>query len=161
MPQHPIPPERASQQVAWYDNQVFDVGSRVVIDDPAERAAVGAGAGRVVGYEASGPRKGEPFIRVLVQPDLPAPTIVALSPQSLSPEPGAELAGIARTLLTSLQQSLRPDQFSDLVAWLSGPQAAALAADPATRRQRLRLGGLYLPGLVLPELIELAIRIQK
>lgn len=158
MPQHAIPLERASQQVAWYDNQVFDVGSRVSIDDPAERAAIGAAAGRVVGYDASGPRKGEPFIRVLVQPDLPTPTIVALPPQALSPEPGAELAGIARTLLTSLEQSLRPEQFADLRAWLAGPQAAALAADPAIRRQRIRMGGLYLPGLVLPELIALAAR---
>ncbi|HMQ34629.1 MAG TPA: hypothetical protein PKD53_28090 [Chloroflexaceae bacterium] len=144
------------QGVVWYEGLGFDIGARVMIAGAAERAEAGAAAGSVVGFDASGPRPGESFIRVLVQPDGPTPTIVALPPASLEPEAGSELAGLARSILTGLEQSLRPAGFAALLAWLTGDEGRALAATPTIRLQRVRAGGVSIPGLVFPELVELA-----
>jgi hypothetical protein len=149
---------QVSQGGAWYDGEAFDVGDRVAIVDPAERARLGAGAGRVVGYDPSGPLPGESFLRVLVQPDTAEPMIVALPPTAVGPEDGSERIGLARNLLASLEPTMRPERFQALVSWLAGPACAELVADPQIRRRRVRLGGFYLPGLVLPELAELASR---
>jgi hypothetical protein len=151
------PWERASQQGAWYDDQPFDVGQRIVITDPAEQAVAGASAGRVVGYDASGPRRGEDFIRVLVTPDLPDMTIVALPPAALAPEEiPNERSGLALTMLLGLEQSLAPERYLKLLQWFIGDTCARLLADPHLPTQRIRLGGLVIPGLVLPELVTLA-----
>lgn len=146
----------SEQQIVWYENLGFDIGMRVKIVGPAEQALAGAAAGSVVGFDASGPRRGESFIRVLVQPDTATQTIVALPPASLAPEGVSELAGLARSILTGAEQTLGHEKFLLLLRWLAGDQARALAADPAIRRQRVRAGGLYLPGLVFPEMVELA-----
>ncbi|GAB4427765.1 MAG: hypothetical protein OHK0015_10030 [Chloroflexi bacterium OHK40] len=146
----------AAQSIVWYENLGFDIGARVMITDAAERAVAGASAGSVVGFDASGPRPGESFIRVLVQPDTVPPTIVALPPAALAPEAGSEIDGLARTILTGLESALNAEGFARLLAWLSGPEGQALAADPTIRRQRVRAGGLSLPGLVFPELVALA-----
>lgn len=148
--------EKISQGGAWYEGQVYDIGARVEIVDGAAQAEAGAAAGRVVGYDPSGPRPGEDFTRVLVQPDTPTPTIIALPPVTVAPEEGSERAGLARSVLSGLEQSLRPEQFTALLGWLAGPECAVLIADPAIRRQRVRLGGIYLPGLILPERAALA-----
>lgn len=149
---------QVSQGGAWYDGEAYDVGDRVAIVDPAERARAGAAAGRVVGYDPSGPLPGEGFLRVLVQPDTVEPTIVALPPAALEPEEGSERAGLARNLLASLEPTMRRERFRALLEWLAGPACAELVADPQIRRRRVRLGSFYLPGLVLPELAELAAR---
>jgi hypothetical protein len=142
--------------IVWYENQGFDIGARVTIVDPASRALAGAPSGSVVGFDASGPLPGEPFIRVLVQPDGPLVSIVALPPTALSSEDGSELAGLARSILTGAEQSLGPERFRALLRWLAGAEGHAIAADPAVRRQRIRAGGLVLPGLVFPELVAIA-----
>jgi hypothetical protein len=110
----------------------------------------------VVGFDASGPLPGESFIRVLVQPDAPTATIVAIPPAALGPEDGSELHGIALTLLTGAEQSLRPEQFDKLLHWLCGDACKELIASPDIRLQRIRAGEVYIPGLVLPELAALA-----
>lgn len=142
--------------VVWYEGLGFDIGARVVIHGDEARAEAGATAGSVVGFDASGPRPGESFIRVLVQPDGRGPAIVALPPHALAPEAGSEIAGLARSILAGLEQSLTPASFAALLAWLAGEQGRALAVDPSIRLQRVRAGGLAIPGLVLPELVELA-----
>lgn len=142
--------------IVWFENQNFDIGARVSIIDPAAQKAADATAGNVVGYDASGPRPGEPFIRVLVQPDSPTPNIVALPPQALEPERGSDRLGLARSILTGLEQHLAPAHLTQVLEWLRSDACATLCAAPATRRQRIRLGTLTLPGLVLPELAELA-----
>jgi len=147
---------QVSQGGAWYDGEAFDVGARVAIVDQAARAQAGAAAGRVVGYDPSGPLPGEPFLRVLVQPDTVEPTIVALPPAAIAPEDGSERAGLARNLLASLEPTMRRERFLALLEWLAGPACAALVVDPEIRRRRVRLGGFYLPGLLLPELADLA-----
>lgn len=141
--------------IVWFEGLGFDIGARVAIVDPVERAAAGADAGSVVGFDASGPRPGESFIRVLVQLDLAAPTIVALPPAALAPEAGSEREGLARSILTGMEQSLGA-RYTTLLTWLTGEQGRALAADPTIRRQRVRVGGITLPGLVFPELVALA-----
>ncbi len=151
-----MPWERAGMNAAWYENQPFDVGMRVEIRDGMWRTRVGAAAGRVVGFDASGPLPGENFVRVLVQPDAAVATIVAIPPAALGPEEGTELRGIALTLLTGAEQSLRPEQFDQLLHWLCGDVCKGLMAEPDIRLQRIRIGGLYIPGLVLPELAALA-----
>jgi hypothetical protein len=151
------PWERASQKGAWYDDQPFDVGQRVRIVDPAEQAIAGATAGRVVGYDASGPRTGETFIRVLVTPDLPEMAIIALPPAALAPEETPnERSSLALTMLLGLEQSLSPERYTKLLQWFTGDACAKLLADPDLPTQRIRLSGLVIPGLVLPELVELA-----
>lgn len=142
--------------VVWYENLGFDIGARVSIVDDGARASAGAVAGTVVGFDASGPRPGEAFIRVLVKPDGPLMSIAALPPAALAPEDGSELAGLARTILAGAEQSLGAERFRDLLAWLAGETGRSLAADPAIRRQRVRAGGLVLPGLVFPELVAIA-----
>lgn len=142
--------------VVWYEGLGFDIGARVVISGDDARAEAGAKAGSVVGFDASGPRPGESFIRVLVQPDGRGPAIVALSPHALTPEATTEIGGLARSILAGLEQSLTPASFTALLTWLAGDKGRALAADPNIRLQRVRTGGLALPGLVLPELVELA-----
>jgi hypothetical protein len=150
-------PQRGDEQgIVWYENLGFDIGARVAIVEAAARAAAGAASGSVVGFDASGPRPGEDFIRVLVQPDGPLVSIVALPPAALAPEDGSERAGLARSILTGAEQSLGPERFRALLRWLAGDEARALADDPTIRRQRVRLGGLMLPGLVFPELVALA-----
>lgn len=141
--------------IVWYEGLGFDIGARVAISDPVERAAAGAAAGSVVGFDASGPRPGEDFIRVLVQLDLATPTIVALPPAALAPEEGSEREGLARAILAGLEQSLGA-RYRELLNWLVGEQGRAMAADPTIRRQRVRVGGVVLPGLVFPELVDLA-----
>ncbi|NTU81027.1 MAG: hypothetical protein HGA45_16870 [Chloroflexales bacterium] len=142
--------------IIWYEGLGFDIGARVTISSAAARAEAGASAGSVVGFDASGPRPGESFIRVLVQPDRPDPIIVALPPAALDPEGGQEREGLARAILAGLEQSMRPERFAVLVAWLAGDEGQAIAADPAIRLQRVRAGGLALPGLVFPELVNMA-----
>lgn len=144
------------QGIVWYENLGFDIGARVAITDLAEQAAAGAAAGSVVGFDASGPRPGEPFIRVLVQPDTATPQIVAIPPAALAPEDSGELGGLARSILAGAEQTLGDVRYQALLAWLAGDTGRALAADPAIRRQRVRAGGLLLPGLVFPELVQLA-----
>jgi hypothetical protein len=151
-----MPWERAGMNAAWYENEPFDVGMRVAIIDSVWRTRVGAAAGRVVGFDASGPLPGENFVRVLVQPDAAVVTIVAIPPAALGPEDGSELRGIAQTLLTGAEQSMQPDQFEKLLHWLCGDACKELIASPDIRLQRIRAGGLYIPGLVLPELAALA-----
>jgi hypothetical protein len=151
-----MPWERAGMNAAWYENEVFDVGMRVEIRDSVWRTRTGAAAGRVVGFDASGPLPGESFVRVLVQPDGAVATIVAIPPAALGPEDGSELRGIAVTLLTGAEQSMSPEQFDTLLRWLSGDACKELMAEPKIRAQRIRAGGLYIPGLVLPELAALA-----
>jgi hypothetical protein len=148
--------QRDDQGIVWYEGLGFDIGARVAITDPAEQAQVGARSGSVVGFDASGPRPGESFIRVLVQPDTPTQQIVALPPAALAPEQGAELDGLARSILAGAEQSLGPARYQALLAWLAGETGQALAADADIRRQRVRAGGLLLPGLVFPELVRLA-----
>lgn len=156
MSEQQMPWERAGMNAAWYENEPFDVGMRVAISDPIWRTRTGAVAGRVVGFDASGPLPGESFVRVLVQPDAPTATIVAIPPAALGQEEGSELRGIAQTLLTGAEQSMRPEQFERLLSWLSGDSCRELIASPDIRLQRIRAGGLYIPGLVLAELAELA-----
>jgi hypothetical protein len=144
------------QGIVWYENQGFDIGARVLIRDAAAQRTAGAVAGHVVGFDASGPRPGEPFIRVLVQPDGALVSIVALPPDSLASEDVSELGGLARSILAGAEQSLGPQRFRALLRWLAGPEGQSLAADPDVRRQRVRVGGLALPGLVFPELAALA-----
>lgn len=150
------PWERAGMNAAWYDNQPFDVGMRVAINDPIWRTRAGAAAGLVAGFDASGPLPGEHFVRVLVQPDGPTVTIVAIPPAALGPEEGSELRGIALTLMSGAEQSLRPEQFQKLLYWLCSPACKELIDLPTIRLQRIRAGGMYIPGLVLPELAALA-----
>lgn len=142
--------------IVWYESLGFDIGARVTISGDAARAEAGARAGSVVGFDASGPRPGEDFIRVLVQPDGRGPAIVALPPAALAPELGSELGGLARSIVAGLEQSLSPDGFAALMAWLASDEGRRLAASPDIRLQRVRAGGLALPGLVFPELVELA-----
>jgi hypothetical protein len=151
-----MPWERAGMNAAWYENQPFDVGMRVAITDSIWRTRTGAAAGRVVGFDASGPLPGEDFVRVLVQPDAPTATIVAIPPAALGHEEGSEIRGIAQTLLTGAEQSLRPEQFDTLLRWLCGDACKELIASPNIRLQRIRAGEVYIPGLVLPELAALA-----
>lgn len=143
--------------VVWYENLGFDIGARVMILGAEARASAGAVAGTVVGFDAGGPRPGEAFIRVLVKPDGPLVSIVALPPDALAPEDDGELAGLARTILAGAEQSLGRERFHTLLEWLAGNTARELAADPAIRRQRVRAGGLVLPGLVFPELVAIAV----
>jgi len=63
-------------------------------------------------------------------------------PAALAPEAGTELLGLARSILTGAEQTFGAGR--------------ALAADPAIRRQRVRAGSIQLPGLVIPELVQLA-----
>lgn len=142
--------------VVWYENLGFDIGARVLIKGEVARAEAGATAGSVVGFDASGPRPGEDYIRVLVQPDGRGPAIVALAPHALTPEAGTEITGLARSILAGFEQSLKPAGFAALLAWLAGDTGRALAADPAIRQQRVRTGSITIPGLVFPELVELA-----
>ncbi|NNJ09718.1 hypothetical protein EKD04_005210 [Chloroflexales bacterium ZM16-3] len=156
MSEQQMPWERAGMNSAWYENEIFDVGMRVEIRDSVWRTRTGAAAGRVVGFDASGPLPGENFVRVLVQPDAAVATIVAIPPAALGPEDGSELRGIAVTLLTGAEQSMSPEQFDKLLHWLSGDACKELMAEPKIRLQRIRAGGVYIPGLVLPELAALA-----
>lgn len=142
--------------IVWYEGLGFDIGARVTITGAAEQTEAGATAGSVVGFDASGPRPGEHFLRVLVQPDRPDLAIVALPPASLAPEAGSEISGLARSIMTGLEQSMRPERFAALLGWLVGAESRALASAPEIRLQRVRAGGLMLPGLVFPELVELA-----
>lgn len=144
------------QGVVWYENLGFDIGARVTILDAAAQAQAGAVAGSIVGFDASGPRRGESFIRVLVRPDGPLMSIVALPPASLAPEDTGELAGLARSILAGAEQALGSERFRALLRWLAGDGGRALAADPAIRRQRVRASGIALPGLVFPELVAIA-----
>jgi hypothetical protein len=150
MPQQPI------EGVVWFEGLGFDIGARVAIVGTDAQAQAGAQAGSVVGFDASGPRSGESFIRVLVQPDGPTLSIVALPPATLRAEEGSEIGGLARSILSGIEQSLSAEAYAKLLAWLAGPQGRALAADPSIRRQRVRVGTLSLPGLTFPELVELA-----
>ncbi len=143
-------------RVVWYEELGFDIGARVTISGAAARAEAGASAGSVVGFDASGPRSGESFIRVLVQPDRPEPVIVALPPATLAPEDGSERDGLARAIMTGLEQSMRPERFAALLAWLTSDAGRAMAADPVIRLQRVHAGGLMIPGLVFPDLVTLA-----
>lgn len=148
--------ERASQQPAWYDEQPFDIGVRVQILDAAEQQAAGGVAGRVVGYDASGPRAGEEYIRVLVLVDKTPPEIAAVAPAALQAEQEPEHAQVALTMLRDLEQSLGAASFAKLRAWLQSEQCAKLLDDPHLARQNIRLGRLVLPGFLLPDLVRLS-----
>lgn len=150
MPQQPI------EGVVWFEGLGFDIGARVTIIGADAQAEAAAKAGSVVGFDASGPRPGESFIRVLVQPDGPTMSIVALPPAALRTEEGSDIAGLARSILAGVEQSLSAEAYARLLAWLAGPQGRALAEDPSIRRQRVRVGTLSLPGLTFPELVALA-----
>jgi hypothetical protein len=148
--------ERASQQGAWYDGEHFDIGQRVTIIDATERAQAGGEQGRVVGYDAGGPRRGEDFVRVLVMVDSPDPAIVALPPQTLRGEPvGDEREGLARTLLVQFQQLLGERGYATLREWLLSEQARSIAADPGVSRRNIHLGKISIPGLLLAPMIRL------
>lgn len=142
--------------IVWFEGLGFDLGARVTIMGSEAQTEAGAQAGSVVGFDASGPREGEDFIRVLVQPDGPEPKIVALPPATLRHEESSEIVGLAQAILTGLERTLTANGFAALLTWLSGPEGQALAADPSVRRQRVRIGGLSIPGLTLPELVALA-----
>lgn len=157
MEQRARPWERASEQPAWYDDQPYNIGDRVEIVDAAEQTRAGAGAGRVVGYDASGPHPDEDFIRVLVMPDCTPATIVALPPAAIIPERAeSERTGIARSLLAGLEQHLPPERFDRLLQWFTGAACRDLLDDPHLSVKNIRLGGLSFPGLLLPELVQLA-----
>jgi hypothetical protein len=145
-----------SHAAAWYEDQPFAIGDRVAVIDPHERAPLDEGAGRVVGYDAAGPRRSETFIRVLVLIDGLAGDIVALPPQALALEHSSERAGVAKTMLVELERSLRPPDFARLLDWLLGDACAQLIADPAIGRKNVHLGSLTLPGFLLHELRALA-----
>jgi hypothetical protein len=148
--------ERASQQGAWYDGESFDIGQRVTIIDAAERVQAGGEQGRIVGYDASGPRRGEDFVRVLVMVDGPDPAIVALPPQALRGETASgELEGLARTLLVQLQQLLGERGYPTLREWLLSEQARSIAADPGVSRRNIHLGQISIPGLLIAPMIRL------
>ncbi|NTW02986.1 MAG: hypothetical protein HGA19_17175 [Oscillochloris sp.] len=151
-----MPWERSGMNAAWYDNQPFDVGTRVVINDPIWRTRAGAATGRVVGFDASGSLPGENFVRVLIQPDIATEMIIAIPPHTLEQEEGSELRGIAQTFLIGAEQAMRPDQFNTMLHWLCSDACKKLVADPKIRLQRIRAGGVYFPGLVLPEMVALA-----
>ncbi|NJN17355.1 MAG: hypothetical protein HC822_14325 [Oscillochloris sp.] len=144
---------QVSQGGAWFEGQTYDIGARVTIVDPAVREQLGAASGQVVGYDPSGPLPGESFLRVLVQPDLPTPRIDAVPPAAIEPEGSSERGGVARSLLMGLEMTMRPERFRALLEWLSGPTCTAMLEDPKLSRRRIRLGELYLPGLLLPDLV--------
>lgn len=156
MSDQPMPWEKAGMNAAWYDNQPFDVGMRVKITDSAWRIKAGSETGRVVGFDATGPLPGEDFIRVLVQPDGSTPTIIAIPPKVLNADESTELRGIAQTLFVGAEQSLRTEQFELFLQWLTGAACQDMIASPDIRRQRVRIGTIFIPGLVLPELVALA-----
>jgi len=145
-----------SDQPSWYDDQPYAIGDRVAITDQAAQQEAGSTAGRVVGYDASGPRPGEPFVRVLVMPDGPTPAIVALRPDTIEPEGDAPEVGLARTLLVEMRQNLPPERFARLLDWLRGDICAQIVARPDTARKQIRLGTITLPGFLLPALAQLA-----
>lgn len=151
-----MPWERASEQPAWYDNQPYDIGDRLQVTQAVPPDVVAGATGRVVGYDASGPRHGEDFVRILIILDTRPDEILALPPHALAPAAGSERQGLARNLLISFEQQLAPAAFQHLLAWLTGAECRRIAADPATTRKRLSVGGLKIPGFLLPELIALA-----
>ncbi len=147
---------RASEQGAWYDGESFDIGQRVTIIDAEEQTRAGGEQGRVVGYDAGGPRRGEDFVRVLVMVDGPDPAIVALPPHALQGEvAGDELEGLARTLLVQFRQLLGERGYANLRDWLLGEQARSIAADPGVSRRNIHLGKISIPGLLLAPMIRL------
>ena len=150
------PWERVSEQAAWYDDQPFDIGDRVAIIDPAEQAFAEAASARVVGYDAAGPRKGEDFYRVLVLPDRPNAQIIALPPAALLREEGNERRGMALTTLLNMRQKVGEVNFPKLLAFLTGEACAQLLEDPELSSKRVRIAGMNIPGLLLPELIKQA-----
>ncbi len=150
-----------SQQPSWFDDQPYAIGDRVRIHDQAAQEQAGSDAGRVVGYDASGPRPGEAFIRILIMPDAPTPSIVALSPHAIAAEGQAADAGLARTLLVEMEQNLAPELFSKVLTWLRSDVCAQIIARPDTARKQIRLGTITLPGFVLPALAQIAAERQK
>lgn len=149
--------ERVSQQAAWYDDQPFGVSERVqIMGDKAQQVASGT-AGRVVGFDASGPKPGESFIRVLVLVDGVTPSIVALPPDDLEREHEEESRlGVAKTLMVEMEQNLSPEHFAKLLVWLQGDVCKNLLANPALSSKNIKLGKITLPGFVLPEIVQLA-----
>lgn len=140
---------------AWYDDQPFAIGDRVAITDAGEQDKAEGSAGRVVGYDAAGPRRGEEFVRVLVIVDGIAGNIVAVPPQWLALEFVDERAGVAKTMLVELERTLAPEPFDRLRQWLQGDVCAGLIADPQIGRKNVQLGTLAIPGFLLAELREL------
>jgi hypothetical protein len=157
-----MPQERASQQAAWYDDQPFTIGDRVQIVDAAERSRQQGDAGRVVGYDASGPHRGEDFIRVLVLVDGPEPAIAAIPPACLEREADAsERTGLAKTMLIQFRQSLGDERFAKLQDWLQSEACQKLLDDPRLTVKNIRLGALTIPGILLPEMARLVAQDQK
>lgn len=150
-----------TEQPSWYDDQPYAIGDRVRIHDEGARQEAGSAAGRVVGYDASGPRQGEAFIRILVMPDAPTPSIVALSPHAIAPEGEPAETGLARTMLVEMEQQLSPTLFAKLLAWLRSDVCAQIVARPDTARKQIRLGAITLPGFVLPALAQIATERQQ
>lgn len=145
-----------SHYTAWYDDQPFAIGDRVAITDAAEQASVEGSAGRVVGYDAAGPRRGEPWVRVLVLVDGIAGNIAAIPPAALAIEFADERVGVAKTMLVELERTLAPEPFARLREWLGSDVCAALIADPQIGRKNVQLGTLAIPGFLLAELRQLA-----
>ncbi|MCU0494023.1 MAG: hypothetical protein MUD01_20735 [Chloroflexaceae bacterium] len=147
--------ERVSEQTAWYDSQPFDINERVAINDATEQRLAGGNGGRVVGFDASGPRPNEGFIRVLVLVD-GRNQIAAVAPWALERELADERAELARTMLLEWRQTLGEANFNRLRAWLHGDECAAFLSDPNFAMKRLRISGITLPGFLIPELVRLS-----
>jgi hypothetical protein len=149
--------KQVSQQPAWYDDQPFGIGDRVEVTRDLGGEADAGERGRVVGYDASGPRLGEPSVRVLVVLDRPMPGIIALPREALIREradSGRE--SIATAILVEMEQTWPPTKLARLLVWLQGEQCAALLAQPDLATKNIMVGGVKLPGFVLPELVRVA-----
>jgi hypothetical protein len=142
--------------MTWFEGKEFAIGERVQVIDAGERARIGAAAGRVMGYDAAGPRRGEGFIRVLVMVDGPDNLIHPLPPAVLAAERDDDRTQIARTQLVEIEKALGPEQFPRLLEWLAGDACARLLEDPQIHRKNVRLGGLNIPGLLLAPMARIA-----
>jgi hypothetical protein len=147
--------------MTWFEGKEFAIGQRVRLADEDERLRVGAEAGRVMGYDAAGPRRGEQFIRVLVMVDGPGNTIHALPPARLVAERDDDRTQIARTQLVEIEKALGPEQFPRLLEWLAGDVCAKLLEDPTIHRKNVRLGGLTIAGLLLEPMRRIAAEQRK
>ncbi|MBC8076649.1 MAG: hypothetical protein H7Y32_11295 [Chloroflexales bacterium] len=149
--------ESVSGQPAWYEDQPYSIGDRVAVVGAHEPLARVGEHGRVVGYDASGPRRGEVSVRVLVVLDRPEQAIIAIPPEALAPEASASgREGIARAMLVEMEQTWPPEQLDRLLQWLRGPACAMLLASSDLPNKNIRMGGVLLPGFVLPELVRVA-----
>ena len=146
-----------SGRPAWYDDQPYSIGDRVEVVGSHEPQVQIGERGRVVGYDASGPRRGEPSVRVLVVLDRAQQSIIAIPREALAPEEAASgREGIARAMLVEIEQTWSPERLAQLLKWLRSPTCAALLEDSNLPNKNIKLGGVLLPGFVLPELVRVA-----